>query len=83
LNSLFEDNLVDDGAGGAINVSGGAVGSGLAVVDVHRSTFIGNRACIGAAIRTALTPTRLSNPRFLDHLRGSSAAVNVAPIVPF
>ncbi|MBB6087163.1 InlB B-repeat-containing protein [Wenzhouxiangella marina] len=83
LDSLFEDNLVNDGAGGAINVSGGAVGSGLAVVDVQRSSFIGNRAFIGAAVRSALTPTRLINNLFLDNLSGSSAAVNVSPIVPF
>lgn len=79
--SLFEGNQSPDGIGGAVNVVSGSVGSGQALVDVQRSTFLGNAAFVAAAINADGVPTRLINNLFLDNRAGSSAAVLVAPVV--
>jgi len=81
LNSLFENNQSDSGLGGAINAASGSVGSQEALVDIQRSTFVGNAASVAAALNSNGVPTRLINNLFLDNRVGTSATVNLSPSV--
>lgn len=81
IDTLFENNAAEDGTGGAVNVVSGSVGSQQALVDIQRSSFVGNTAFIAAALNSDGVPTRLINNLFLDNLAGFSAAVNLSPSV--